>query len=194
MVSGAAHRLRPDGKIVRLDIHVRARALGNRTLVESFGGIGDHEDGAFKDAFVKFLNSSFHVLLSVLVESRYGTEQVDWCVWEDANDSWRVCRSSVLVQDWPVTGTLPQGELAVKIGPELEAFYATLKDRLLPILTPEYHWVSVYLMKNGVETVGSEVLVDSLDWPEMKNLLVAHDWPMVGRYSIRHFSMLVGRI
>jgi len=52
----------------------------------------------------------------------------------------------------------------------------------------------VYLIKNGVETAGSEVLVDSLDWPEMKNLLVAHDWPMVGRYSIRHFSMLVGRI
>ena len=59
----------PNARVVQLDVCARSKRLVNKILIESFGGLGPDESKAAEQAFGKFLRSSFHVLLAVLVEA-----------------------------------------------------------------------------------------------------------------------------
>ena len=65
-----------------------------------------------------------------------------------------------------------------------------LKAKLLDGLGPGSHWLRVYFMLNGAKCVGSEALLDNMDWPEGRKTVSEWLWPE-GTFWARHFLMLV---
>ncbi|HZR30152.1 MAG TPA: DUF6348 family protein [Terriglobales bacterium] len=171
-------------KIIQLDIRVQAPLLGDKLLIESFAGIGDDEREAGMNAFEKFSHASFHVLLAVLVEAAAGSNQVDWEIWKNDQHQWRVCLGPMLTQRSRAHDHLHVHDLGFR------ELLEQLKERLLPRLSPECHWLRTYYMRNDNQTMCSEALLDNVEWPEGRNLIDARTWPD-GMYSIRNFLMLV---
>ena len=165
-------------KLVQLDIRVQAPALGKRTLIESFAGIGDNRLEAARDAFGKFLRASLHVLLAVLVERKLGADQVEWEIWEYGNIRWLVCLGPLLTNSANSAG-LSYGDLLDQI-----------KERLLPNLSVGCHWLRIYYMRNDDHQVGSEALLDNAGWVEGQRIVDTWAWPD-GQYSVRNFFMLL---
>jgi hypothetical protein len=164
--------------LAQLDVRATSPRLAGKLLIESFAGWGPDEPEAAKQAFHKFLRSSMHVLLAALVDAKHGADQVEWDSWTFDHKAWRVCMGPLLIQ----------GSTPVTI--EYSKLQEQLKGELLPRLSVGCHWLRVFFMKNGRERVGSEVLLDNLDWPDGQKIVDAWNWPD-GAFSARQFSMLM---
>jgi hypothetical protein len=153
LVSGAIVRSEnhPRARIVQLDVQVRSQRLVKGWLIESFGGVGQDEPKAVEDAFGKFLRSSIHVLLAMLVEAKYGGDQVEWEWWSVPENTWRVCMGPLLYR-----GSKP-------IHNEYSGLLDRLKHNLLLRLEAGCHCLRLYCMLNGRDCVGSEALLDNVD-------------------------------
>ena len=168
----------PNARVVQLDVRAYSQRLANKVLIESFGGVGADESKATEQAFGKFLRSSIHVLLATLVEAKYGNDQVEWESWNLDDKRWRVCMGPLL----------HQGSASVHIA--YAKLLERLKSELLPGLGAGFHWLRVYCMLNGTSCVGSEALLDNMDWPEGRRIVSEWRWPE-GTLWARHFLMLV---
>jgi hypothetical protein len=168
----------PNARIVQLDVPVRSKRLVNGWLIESFSGVGPDESKAIEDAFGKFLRSSIHVLLASLVDAKYGENQVEWESWSVKGKTWRVCMGPLLYR-----GSNP-------IHKEYSGLLDRLKHNLLPGLEAGCHCLRVYCMLNGRDCVGSEALLDNIDWPEGRTIVSEWGWPE-GMFWVRHFLMLI---
>jgi hypothetical protein len=167
----------PTNTMVQLDVRAISQWLGGKLLIESFAGWGSDESEAAEQAFRKFLRASMHVLLAVLVDPRYGDDQVEWESWRFGDKTWQVCLGPVCFQGTPPDNFVC-GELLDK-----------LKEELLPHVSVGPHWIRFFFNKSGHEITVSELLVDNLDWPEGREIIQALDWPD-GMYSAREFLMM----
>lgn len=180
LVSAAIVRVEkhPNARTVQLDVRVVSQRLANGWLIESFGGVGPDESKAIEEAFGKFLRSSIHVLLATLVDVKYGGDQVEWESWSLKDKTWRVCMGPLLYR-----GSSP-------IQNEYSGLLDRLKQDLLPRLEVGCHCLRVYCMLNGRVCVGSEALLDNIDWPEGRKIASEWQWPE-GMFWARHFLMLI---
>jgi hypothetical protein len=169
----------PQTTMVQLDVRAVSPRLGDKLLIESFAGGGTDESGAAEQAFRKFLRGSLHVLLAVLVDSKFGVDQVEWETWSSGDLTWRVCLGPVTLQGAPPEN-LVFGELLNE-----------LSDELLPRLSQGTHWVRFFFWKDGPEIKVSELLVDNIEWPAGKEIIGKMRWPD-GAYSAREFLMMHG--
>jgi hypothetical protein len=87
----------PNQRVVQLDVRAKSQRLAPHLLIESFAGLGPDESSAAKDAFNKFLRCSMHVLLAVIVDVKYGTDQVEWTSWRLGDTTWRVCLGPLFI-------------------------------------------------------------------------------------------------
>ena len=148
-----------NARIVQLDVRVRSPRLANGWLIKSFGGVRPDECNAFEEAFGKFLRSSIHVLLALLVDPKYGRDQVEWQSWSLQDKRWRVC---------------------------MDHFFTEQRH---PKLDVGCHCLRVYCMLNERDCVGSEALLDNIDWPEGREIVSDWQWPE-RMFWARHFLML----
>jgi len=178
-------------KVVQLDVRVSSPRLSKKVLVESFAGVGVGEMEASKNAFGKFMKSCLHVLVAVLVDARFGEDQVEWDTWNLSGRSSRICLGPLLVHQQlsKNTGASSFDELKSTVSTSYAEFLNGLKVSI-PELEAGCHWLRLFLMKNGRERIGSEALLDNLDWPEGRAMVNAWDSPD-DTYSVRHFLMVV---
>lgn len=167
--------------LVRLNINVRSPLLGGRTLVECFAGWGSDEQEAISSAWGKFSRSCLHVLMQVFMNDPPDKGQVEWETWGSDDNLWRVCMGPLLILNFR-----DRAPLALACGDLLDQ----LRDKLLPILTGECHWLRFYYMKQGDKRVGSECLLDNDTWPEGEKLVDQWSWPK-GFYSARLFLIML---
>ncbi|MCB9882187.1 MAG: hypothetical protein H6834_10375 [Planctomycetes bacterium] len=165
------------GRGGQLDVHV---ALGDeRTIVESFGGVGAGEAGE-RDALQNFMINSFHVLMSALW-SRGVEEQVQAERWTIGEVEFRVLIGNL--------GVRSAGEVALDLPKELfETVEAAIRRETFDECV---HWVRTF---TGVfdERCIFEALVDNEEWPAGCDALASLTWPRPGVfYSVRNFLMLV---
>lgn len=158
---------------LQLDVVV---SVGDRHIVESFGGFGATIGDALGDTLKKLTAGTLHVLLATLDRRELGADQVEWESWGDFD----VCLGNVL-RMWSQGGP--------PLGPYLEA----LKRELLAAdLSREVHWVRTYLATNGTEMLGIDLLLDNQVWPPGEKLVREWAWPASeAYYALRHFFVLV---
>ncbi|MGE0395119.1 MAG: DUF6348 family protein [Kofleriaceae bacterium] len=161
---------------VQLQLDVVAK-VGDRELIESFGGFATTIHGALGDTIKKFTGGTLHVLLATLDRRELGGDQVEWEPWGDFD----ACLGSVL-RMWSPGGP-----------PHLSEYLDALKRELLASnLSPDIHWVRTYLATDGKEQLGLDMLVDNDGWPPGQKLAREWPWPVADAYyAIRHFFMLI---
>ncbi|MFN0247988.1 MAG: DUF6348 family protein [Kofleriaceae bacterium] len=161
---------------VQLQLDVVAK-VGDREIVESFGGFAATLHEALGDTIKKFASGTLHVLLATLDRRDLGGEQVEWEAWGDFD----ACLGNVL-RMWSPGGPANLREY-------LDAVKAAL---LASGLTHEVHWVRTYLATNGKELLGLDMLVDNHGWQPGEKLLREWPWPEAeAYYALRQFLLLV---
>ena len=161
---------------VQLQLDVVAK-VGEREIIESFGGFGTTIHDALGDTIKKLTGGTFHVLIATLDRRELGGEQVEWEQWGDFD----ACLGSVL-RMWSPGGP-----------PNLGEYLDALKHVLLASeLAPQIHWVRTYLATDGKEQLGLDMLVDNHTWPPGEKLAREWPWPVADAYyALRHFFVLV---
>lgn len=161
---------------VQLQLDVVAK-IGEREVIESFGGFATTIHDALGDTIKKFTGGTLHVLLATLDRRELGGEQVEWEHWGDFD----ACLGSVL-RMWSPGGPAHLGE-----------YLDALKRALLASdLSPEIHWVRTYLATDGKEQLGLDMLVDNHSWPPGEKLAREWPWPVSDAYyALRHFFVLI---
>jgi hypothetical protein len=163
--------------IWRLDVSL---ALPDgRLLEESCAGAGTNAKTAASNAFNKFSQSAFHVLLSAFYE-HYDNVQVHIEEWVDADSAWQAVVGPVLwVGDGPARG-MPELLDIIKI-----AFFEQA-----PLVRP--HWVRVYCSRLDNGPITLELLLDNVPWEKPRELVANLSWePSNGFQSYRLFAVVV---
>ena len=141
----------PSTTMVQLDVRAMSQRLGGKLLIESFAGWGTDESEATEQAFRKFLRASMHVLLAVLVDTKYGADQVEWESWSFERKTWQVCIGPVTLQ-----GVSPDKFVCGE-------FLDRMKEKLFPHLSLGPHWGRFFFRTEGHDITVSEFLVDNID-------------------------------
>jgi hypothetical protein len=163
---------------VQVDFAIESPLLPGMAFLDSFGGVGDTAENAEKNAFSKFLQGSFHVIVEALTTHSCDQDQVEWEDWEaDAGHSWRVCTGPLLL-------------IASRAGSRIEGFqefFPKLNRLFSKTMTAGPHWMRVFMGSLDGRHKGSEVLVDGEVWPAGQELLDAHAFTCPPGYaSFRH--------
>ncbi len=171
-------REHPTGSIhVQADFRIRSPRLGELPLLDSFSGLGATLQDAQHDAYGKFAQGSFHVLIESLTTHPGAADRVEWEVWTGPAGAWRVCSGPLLM-------------IATRGGARIEGypeFFAALADRIGAALSPGPHWLRIFIGAVDGGHIGSEVVVDGGSWGAGQQLLDGHAWTYPPGYaSLRH--------
>lgn len=171
------HSEQPGQVTVTVEVIAATPQFEGRPIVETFAGWGPDARQAATQAFLKFLTTSFHVLIESFT-SHACEGQVERERWARVDAAWTVFSGPVTSQSGgPST-----------IGAAFPAFYEQLTQLFSRTLAPCPHAVSVYLGAFHGELKAVEVRLDSEPWPEAESLVRAQPWPLTDYYqSQRHF-------
>jgi hypothetical protein len=162
---------------VQVDFAIESPRLSGIAFLDSFAGVGDTPENAEMNAFSKFLQGSFHVVVEALTTHTCDHDQVEWEDWVGAGHSWRACAGPLLM-------------IASRAGSRIEGFqelFPRLNHLFSESMTAGPHWMRVFMGALDGKHVGSEVLVDGEVWPEGQALLDAHTFNCPPGYaSFRH--------
>ena len=169
----------PDPEIrTPLQLDVRLAIGPRRTIVESFGGIGETREEGVRDAFHSFALSSLHVLLTAFFRADDG---------QVAQEEWLVGgrKARVTVGNVGIRGKPPARERVMGCVKGLERVIQEAP------LRPGTHWVRLYYAQMRGEILGCDVLLDNEVWEEVESTMRAADWPSSEEfYSVRLFLVL----
>ena len=170
---GAAH-----GSVqVQVDFAIQSPRLAGVPFLDSFAGVGANPDVAEHNAFEKFLQGSFYVLVESLTTHRCDSAPVEWEQWAGAGHGWRVCAGPLFL-------------LATRSGARIEGFpefFGALTELFRARMSAGPHWMRVFVGGLDGGHMGSEVLVDGQIWSPGQALLDAHAWTYPPGYaSLRH--------
>jgi hypothetical protein len=163
-------------------VDVRLGIDPERTLCESFAGIGDDLDQRTDDGLVAFTRCSFHVLLSAFFGSPPNdhAEREEWMIGGTPRD--------VFLGNVTSRFGLPPGADG---GPDLRFFGHFRQQLNAQPLPPGTHWVRLYQMRFREESMCNEVLLDNGAWPAMQEAMAAFDWPLSDKpYDVRLFLVI----
>ncbi|MFL5242164.1 MAG: DUF6348 family protein [Gemmataceae bacterium] len=165
------------GMSVQLD--VLFEVAPDRTIIESFAGVGQTREQAIADALNNFAMNSFHVLLAAFLKPN--EEQVSEEEWTIAGRPRQVTIGDVGIRGKPPV----QGE-------QLVGWFKPFEEKLKSKpLGPGTHWVRLYYAQMQGKAIACEVLLDNDAWEEMQAEMAAFDWPS-GKdfYSVRVFLVV----
>lgn len=151
-----------------------------RQMMESFVGRGDSPQEATGEAYGRFLQGAFHVILAALLGHR--CEQVE-------GTSLMIGGMKRVVLDCGAqirSGTPTDGR-------EILSWHELYEDNLkLAELSPAMHWYRIFVAQNQGRIISKECLLDNEPWEHGMRWIDAHAWPMKDDfYSVRMFVMIV---
>lgn len=165
---------RVDKQLAMLQLDVMA-THEDRSIIESYAGVGSTILAAQKEALTKLMQCSLHVFIAVLAGRDHCRDHVDWESWREFD----MCFSGVLRQ------------FAQEPAFDLRTAVAAIRDSLPP-LSAELHWGSIFLAIKDGRVTGHQITLDNE--PHAAGLEVAQRWPwpqVDAFYTLRHFFMLV---
>lgn len=188
MRASAFTNLVPSKNAVQLDIKLRSQQLlGDRMLVESYAGVGETLEASIGDAFVKYLRSSSHPILSAFVNRNLEPEQVQWEQWMGKEISWDVCYGPLLYISNPPTDF----QKIIKKS-DFDALINRIRDIFLSEVSSDIHWIRLFYGSVDGNCAGREVLLDSKLWKSGLEFFEKLSWPaQPSYYSIRAFMITV---
>jgi len=165
------------GLSVQLD--VAAQVPDGKIVLESFGGLGADEPSAVKNACENFANSSFHVLLSALLDRP--CEHVDTEEWIIGESSRRVTLGSITGR----ANVRPEEPTSADWFPVMEKKIKGSR------LSPGLHWIRIFHSEVDGKSPTTEVLLDNDIWSSMQEEAEKIEWPKrEGFYSVRIFVIV----
>jgi hypothetical protein len=169
-----------DGVLLQLNVKTGAPLLGGRVIQQSFAGLGDDRESAEKNAFGKFLLTSFHVVLSGLASHSCEQDGTEWSVWSGGELQWRICDSPLIVQG----------------GDPTTVGYSSFRDRLQALFVKqasrEIHWCETFFASLNGSLVGTDIRLDNEPWPAAHEEMEAwHVAPAEGYRLCRHFFLAI---
>ena len=162
---------------VQVDFAIESPRLPGIRFLDSFGGVAGTAEDAEKNAFSKFLQGSFHVIVEALTTHDCDQDQVEWEDWSGAGHAWRICTGPLLlISSRP--GSRIEG---------FEEFFPKLERLFGEAMDAGPHWMRVFWGALDGKQSASEVLVDGEAWPAGQALLDAHAFICPPGYaSFRH--------
>ncbi len=175
----AIERTRTETSVtVQLNVTASSNRLGDVPVMECFAGIGPDVAAAEKDAFVKFMLGSMHVLLTGLTEHRCAEDSTEVSDWHGQGAAWKVFSGSYISHGGD-TGQIPYPGL-----------FRQLKQLFESTVEPGPHWVSVFYASLNGSTIGVEVTINNERWLEAEAIASQWNWQVQSGYaSIRHFFL-----
>jgi hypothetical protein len=169
-----------DSVLLQLNVTTRAPLLGGRMIQQSFAGLGDDRESAEREAFGKFLLTSFHVILSGLASHACEQDGTEWSLWGEDDSHWRVCDSPLIMQ-----GGDPNA-----VG--YSSFLDHLQALFIRQVSREIHWCDTFFCSINGRLAGTDLCLDNEPWQAAQEVLVAwHVAPLQGYRSGRHFFLAI---
>ena len=166
------------GTTIQLDVRVQLR---ERTLIESFAGIGMTKTEAVEDALQSFTNNSLHVLIAAFFDpdDEYVTKET-WLIGDQER--------TVIIGDVGTRGD-PPTEKSLHI-----AWFNQLKKLIEKTdLSGDLHWIRMYYAQMKNKQLACEILLDNEHWKPIQKGMAAIDWPKrKDFYSLRLFMIIQG--
>ncbi|MBG8552238.1 DUF6348 family protein [Hymenobacter guriensis] len=167
----------PNGATSRLDVQI---TLGNRTIIECFGDIGETLEAATQNNLRNFAHNSLHVLINAL-QDKDEDEQISIERWQIGTQRWKV-----------YSGNYGIKSTVGKSVPIPENLYVRIESIIQSLsLKEDYHWFRFFISCSNKQISNIEFLVDNEVYPEAQQELATLDWYITPDfYSIRLFMIL----
>jgi hypothetical protein len=176
------HSSGPKGVLLIVEVRAASPRLGDNVIVTSFGGHGEDLQQAFAQGYVRFLSSTFHVLLEALTSHSCDSPQAEIEVWRGEDCDWRAYIGPVIAHH--------SGEDTLSA--DYSAFHTQLRSLAESSLGAGTHWFSLFLGAFSSQVQTAEVLLDNQPWDAAQALLASHEWQATEQFqSLRNFSILV---
>lgn len=167
----------PNGVTSRLDVQL---TVGNRTIIECFGDVGETAEAATHNNLRNFAHNSLHVFIAALQHVE-ADEQINVERWHIGTQKWRIYVGNYGIKSTSGMSVQLPDELFTRI----EQIIQTLP------LTEEYHWVRFFMSCIDDEVSHIEFLADNEVLSEAQQNLATLDWHLTPEfYSIRLFLIL----
>ncbi|MFX0061603.1 MAG: DUF6348 family protein [Candidatus Hermodarchaeota archaeon] len=162
---------------VQLD--VRLQIDPNKTIIESFGGIGQDKDEAILSAQQNFAVNSFHVFLAAFFDPN--DDHVTKEIWSIRGKKKRVIIGNIGIR----------GEIPTENNVHVSWFEKFEKKIQMENLEQGIHWIRLYFAQMNNEQLECEVLLDNAHWEKMQKEMAAIDWPKSNNFfSVRIFIII----
>lgn len=164
-------------ELVQLNVAVTGPKLGERTIWQSLVGFGDDIEAMEKNAFARFLMSSYHVILNTLADHRCEEDGTEWADWIGETAAWRVCDSPLVTM-----GAADPSAIRYSI------VHDEIKRAFLDDTAPGLHWVEVFFAFVDGKLNSGQVERDGQEWIAGAAILQRWEYAPSERYlSGRHF-------
>lgn len=149
-----------------------------RTLIESFGPLGETRRAMLRDALEAFARNSFHVILRGIFRNE-PDEQVTVERWTIGDAAYDAFIGTVTSRGTPPGGPPVQW---------FETFETAVRSARL---TGDLHWIRLYYAQVKQQPVAMEVLLDNEPWEAVASEMAKYPWPRIDDfYSVRFFMIL----
>jgi hypothetical protein len=170
------------GHLAQLDVRIKSPKIQPRVAMESCSAYAKTRDGLVDKLLSKFMNNSFHVLLSELGTREQAAGQVEFETWQSQSGVWSVGLGRII----STFGTIEKRWFVSYLDQLQELFLKSEFPRTI-------HWLRSYFMWEGGELQNPEVLLNNETWVAGEKLLCGQPWPAPHEgnlYAIRHFMMI----
>jgi len=177
--SGEIVREQEIDEIYRVQLDVRVQIDSERTIVESFVGIGENREDAVLNAQKGFFMNSFHVINAAFFDT--DDEQADKEIWPIGGEDRLVIIGDLVTKE--------EYSAAKQIDTSWLAFFEEkIKEEKLDMRT---HWIRLFYARQADGNQSLEILLDNEPWDKMLNKMRKVDWPKSDRFlSLRIFYIV----
>jgi hypothetical protein len=170
-------RRQKQGLIIQLDIRVQVQ---DKTIIESFAGMGDSIEKALENGLQNFAANSLHVFIGAFFDPK--DARVIKELWSIGGQ-----KRPVIIGQLGIRGKVPT-ENNVHLA-WFKHFEAKIKETQL---TEGLHWVRLYYAQMNERQMACEILLDNEPWKHMQKEMAGIDWPKSQDfYSLRIFLILL---
>ncbi len=166
------------GLTIQLDIRVQ---IGDRTLIESFAGVGKEKEEAVQDALQNFITNSLHVITAAFFDPH--DKQVTRETWIISGQE-----RTVIIGDVGTRGKVPSEK-------SLHTAWFKHLEKLIKNanLSEDIHWIRMYYAQMKNQQLACEVRLDNMTWEQIQEEMAAYDWPKSQDFfSLRLFMIIQG--
>lgn len=181
---------KPELVIICLHVLVYSKCMNINSLIESHAGIGANRKQAILDAFAKFLEGSFHVLLETVLSDASSDlaasthhSLVQKVNWQTSKTSWNIYQSFLY----------SRGESAVpNLSNQLKEFFQSLQKLNSALEPGKIHWLRVFIGMHEGQIMAVEILLNNKTWTKAEALGNKFNWELTQEYNtLRLFAVFV---
>lgn len=171
---------RTEEGLVALQVDICVKIDEERTMIQSFPGVGDNEDESIINAFENFIAHSFHLILATFFSK--AEDEVTMEGWGIREIPRKVIFSHA-IRKGNVPDALTNGEFP---------WFSELEDRLKALDLPTgMHWVEMHFAQVDGDMLLCDVRLDNDEWQPAQQEIASLDWPMGESFYSRRLFLTI---